>query len=53
MIYNSVIELIGNTPIVRLKNIEKMLDLKCELYGKCELFNPGGSIKDSIGRMWA
>ena len=46
MIYNSVIELIGNTPIVRLKNIEKMLNLKCELYGKCELFNPGGSIKD-------
>ena len=46
MIYNSVIELIGNTPIVRLKNIEKLFNLKCELYGKCELFNPGGSIKD-------
>ena len=46
MIYNSIIELIGNTPIVRLKNIEKLFNLKCELYGKCELFNPGGSIKD-------
>lgn len=45
-IYNSITELIGNTPVVRLKNIEKILGLDCELYGKCELFNPGGSIKD-------
>lgn len=45
-IYNSITELIGNTPVVRLKNIEKLFDLKCELYAKCELFNPGGSIKD-------
>lgn len=45
-IYNSVTELIGNTPIIRLGNIEKLYNLECELYVKAELFNPGGSIKD-------
>ena len=47
MIYNNILETIGNTPIVRLKSIEK--DLKCELYGKCEFLNAGGSVKDRIG----
>ena len=47
MIYNNILETIGNTPIVRLKSIEK--ELKCELYGKCEFLNAGGSVKDRIG----
>jgi cystathionine beta-synthase len=46
MIYNSVIEAIGNTPLIKLKNISS--NLKCDLFAKCEFFNPGGSIKDRI-----
>ena len=47
MIYNNILELIGNTPIVRFNKIGK--DLKCRLFAKCEFFNAGGSIKDRIG----
>ncbi len=47
MLYNSILETIGRTPSVRLNRIAS--DLKCQLYGKCEFFNPGGSIKDRIG----
>lgn len=44
MIYNGVIELIGETPILRVKN---MLDENsAEVYVKLEKFNPGGSVKD-------
>ena len=46
MIYNSVTEAIGNTPLIKLKNITS--NLKCDLFAKCEFFNPGGSIKDRI-----
>ncbi len=44
MIYEDVLELIGNTPIVRLKNLEE--DGMAQLYIKLEGKNPGGSIKD-------
>ena len=47
MIYNSILNTIGNTPVVRLNKIGA--NLPCELYVKCEFFNPGGSIKDRIG----
>ena len=47
MIYNNILELIGNTPIVKLNKIGK--NLQCNLYVKCEFFNAGGSIKDRIG----
>ena len=47
MIYNNILELIGNTPIVRFNKIGK--ELKCKLFAKCEFFNAGGSIKDRIG----
>ena len=47
MIYKYILELIGNTPIVKLNKIGKELD--CNLYVKCEFFNAGGSIKDRIG----
>jgi cysteine synthase A len=45
-IYNSVLELIGKTPIVRLKKIDK--EFTGELYAKIESFNPGSSIKDRV-----
>jgi cysteine synthase A len=47
MLYNNILETIGRTPTVRLNHIGA--DLNCELYGKCEFFNPGGSVKDRIG----
>ncbi len=47
MIYDNILETIGRTPIVRINRIAR--DLPCQLYAKCEFFNPGGSIKDRIG----
>ena len=47
MIYNSILDTIGNTPVIRLNKIG--VNLPCEFYVKCEYFNPGGSIKDRIG----
>ena len=47
MIYNNILELIGNTPIVKLNKIGN--ELGCNLFVKCEYFNSGGSIKDRIG----
>lgn len=46
MIYNSALELIGDTPMVRLKYIEEAFNLKAKLFAKLEAFNPGGSVKD-------
>ena len=44
MIYNGAIELIGNTPILKVKS---MVDENCaDVYVKVEKFNPGGSVKD-------
>ena len=43
---DSLVELIGNTPMVRLDRTAK--DLECTLVAKLELFNPGGSSKDRI-----
>lgn len=45
-IHNSVLELIGNTPMVRSHHLDTGV---CELYLKLECMNPGGSIKDRIG----
>ena len=47
-IYDSAAELIGRTPLVRLNNIEKQLELKATLLVKLEMFNPAGSAKDRI-----
>jgi len=44
---DSIIDAVGMTPMVRLSRIGR--DLPCELYGKCEFLNPGGSVKDRIG----
>jgi cystathionine beta-synthase len=48
-IMNTILENIGNTPLVRLNNIPKSLGVKCEMLVKCEFFNAGGSVKDRIG----
>ena len=45
-IHNSLCELVGNTPILRLANFEKNNSLEAEIYAKVEFFNPAGSIKD-------
>ncbi len=43
---DSVIELIGNTPLIRLTHITEGLSPGVEVYAKAEWFNPGGSVKD-------
>ena len=46
MIYDNILQCIGQTPVVRLQRIGA--DLSTELYVKCEFLNPGGSTKDRI-----
>ena len=47
-IYNSVLELVGQTPLVRLGAVKKRFNLKADLLAKVEYFNPAGSVKDRI-----
>ena len=47
-IYENLTALIGNTPLVELKQIEKVEQLQARLIAKVEYFNPGGSVKDRI-----
>ncbi len=47
MIYENILQTIGHTPIVRINRVGK--ELSCNLFAKCEFFNPGGSVKDRIG----
>jgi len=47
MILENILGAIGDTPVVKLNSFDK--ELKCQLYGKCEFFNAGGSVKDRIG----
>lgn len=49
-IYKSAAELIGNTPLLELTNIEKKYSLKAKLLAKVEYFNPAGSVKDRIAK---
>lgn len=49
-IYNSIDQLIGETPIVELTHIENELGLKAKLLAKVEFFNPSGSVKDRIAK---
>src|SRR5688572_7808586 len=46
-IFDSILDAVGGTPMVRLSRIAK--GVQCELLGKCEFMNPGGSVKDRIG----
>ena len=49
-IYNKITDLIGNTPLLELKNYEKNNNLEATVIGKLEYFNPAGSVKDRIAR---
>ena len=49
-IYGSALELIGNTPLVEIKNVEKSEGLEATILAKLEYFNPAGSVKDRIGK---
>ncbi len=48
MIYTSVEQLVGNTPLLRLTRLEKALGLEAKLLAKTERFNPAGSSKDRV-----
>ena len=47
MILDNILQAIGKTPIVKFNSVGK--ELNCEIFGKCEYFNAGGSVKDRIG----
>ncbi|CAG9565488.1 unnamed protein product [Danaus chrysippus] len=47
-IQENVLNVIGNTPLVKLSKIPKEEGVQCEMYAKCEFLNPGGSVKDRI-----
>lgn len=49
-IYTSADELIGSTPLLELKGVEKALSLKAKIFAKLEYFNPSGSVKDRIAK---
>ena len=49
-IYGKIIDTIGGTPLVELKNLEKEYNLKARLIAKVESFNPCGSVKDRIAK---
>ena len=44
----SSLELIGQTPLIRLNKIPQSLGIEATVYAKCEFFNAGGSVKDRI-----
>lgn len=48
-IFNSVTELIGSTPLLKLNKIMSKYSLKADILAKLELFNPAGSAKDRVG----
>ena len=49
-IYKKITDLIGNTPLVELGNIEEAKGLQATVLAKVEFFNPGGSVKDRIAK---
>lgn len=49
-VYNSALELVGNTPLVEANNFVKENDLKAKVLVKLEYFNPAGSVKDRIAK---
>ncbi len=48
MLKENTYDLVGNTPLIELRHIEREFNLNCHLYAKVELFNPAGSVKDRI-----
>lgn len=49
-INNSFLDLVGNTPLVRVNNLIKKDELKADVLAKLEYFNPAGSVKDRIAK---
>lgn len=50
VIYTSVDQLIGNTPLLELTHMEKEYDLKAKVIAKLEYLNPSGSVKDRVAK---
>ena len=48
-VFNSLNEMIGITPILKMNNLRQKLGLNANIYGKCEFYNPLFSIKDRSG----
>ena len=48
--YENILELIGNTPLVEITNIEKELGLEATVLVKLEYLNPAGSVKDRVAK---
>lgn len=49
-VYTSLVDLVGHTPLLELKNYEKEFDLEARIIAKLEYFNPAGSVKDRIAK---
>ena len=49
-VYERIVDTIGGTPLVELKNIEAKFNLKAKIIAKVESFNPAGSVKDRIAK---
>lgn len=49
-VYNTITELIGNTPLLKLNRYSEQEELQAEVYAKLEYFNPAGSVKDRIAK---
>lgn len=47
-IYNSISEMVGKTPLVRLSKLAKKFKVKATILGKCEMYNPAFSVKDRV-----
>ena len=48
--YNTIIDTIGNTPLVKLNKLPQKYNISCKIFAKCEYLNAGGSIKDRIAK---
>ena len=48
LVQDSILDFIGQTPLVRINNLTREREVKCQLLAKCEFLNPGGSVKDRI-----
>ena len=48
-IFNSITELIGNTPLVHISKFQSAKNALSDIFAKVEFFNPGGSVKDRVG----
>ncbi|HMA13496.1 MAG TPA: pyridoxal-phosphate dependent enzyme, partial [Kiloniellaceae bacterium] len=48
-IYDSILDTIGATPLIRINRLAAENGVKAEIVGKCEFFNPISSVKDRIG----